>query len=230
MSTKLLPDELKSLAPDELLINEFFSSIQGESSWAGQPCFFIRLTGCHIRCSWCDTEYAFFEGERYSVDNCLARARDSGCSLVEVTGGEPLLQKAVYPLMKGLCDQGHEVLLETSGTLSVDRVDPRVRRIVDWKAPGSSVEDHNHPQLLSQLRQGDELKVVLSNRADYEWARDWYQRNANDIGAGIRLWFSPTFATLSARDLAEWVLADKLAVGVNLQLHKMIWDPTARGV
>jgi len=233
VKTQLLPRELAALGPRELFINETFLSIQGESTHAGRPCFFIRLAGCHLRCGWCDTEHAFFEGHRSSVDECLERARRSGVPLVEVTGGEPLLQKAVYPLMSGLCDAGHEVLLETSGAVPIDRVDPRVRRIVDWKAPGSGEEARNHPGILEALREGDELKLVLLDRADYEWARGWLEGARAmfpALGATIPVHFSPVFGRLRSEELAAWILEDRLPVRIGFQLHKAIWPPETRGV
>ncbi len=230
MSTHLLPRELKDLRPGELLVSEFFLSLQGESTRAGRPCFFIRLAGCHLRCAGCDTEYAFYEGERFSVEECLARAESANCPLVEVTGGEPLLQKAVYPLMTALCDRGYEVLLETSGTLAIGEVDRRVARIVDWKTPGSGMESHNKPSVIDALKDGDELKLVLHDRADYEWARDWYRQNKDRLRTSVPVHFSPIFGNLAADELAGWILEDRLAVRLNLQLHKLIWGAAARGV
>jgi 7-carboxy-7-deazaguanine synthase len=225
-----LPPEIAHLGDEELLVNELFLSIQGESTHAGRPCFFIRLTGCHLRCVWCDTAYAFFEGSRFTVEECAARAAASGARLVEVTGGEPLIQRGVYPLMTRLADRGHEVLLETSGALPIDRVDPRVRRIVDWKCPGSGMERHNDPSVLAHLRAGDELKLVIGGRADYDWARAWLLASRGSIPGGVPVHFSPVAGRLSPRELAEWILEDRLEVRLNLQVHKLIWDPAARGV
>jgi 7-carboxy-7-deazaguanine synthase len=226
----LVPPALGRLKPGELLINEFFHSIQGESTHAGRPCFFIRLTGCHLRCTWCDSEYSFFAGEVRTVDECLARAREAACTLVEVTGGEPLLQKSVHELLTRLCDQGHEVLLETAGALPIDRVDPRVRRIVDWKCPGSGMADRNHPEVLPALRAGDEMKLVILDRRDYEWARAWLEEHGSRLPPEVPVLFSPVFGKLPFDELAAWILADRLRVRLNLQIHKWIWDPAARGV
>jgi len=231
--SKLVPRELADLGPRELFVNETFLSIQGESSYAGRPCFFVRLAGCHLRCQWCDTEYAFTEGRRMTVDDCLDLADGHGCELVEVTGGEPLLQEAVYPLMEDLVERGYAVLLETSGAVPIDRVKPPVRRIVDWKTPGSGEVRRNQESLLTALRTGDELKLVLLDRSDYEWARDWIRearRRWPSIGTSIPVHFSPVFGRCRNSDLASWILEDRLPVRLNLQLHKFIWAPDARGV
>lgn len=238
-------------------MHEVFHSIQGESTHAGRPCFFIRLTGCHLRCVWCDTEHAFFDGEVWTVSGCVDAAVASGARLVEVTGGEPLLQKAVYPLLERLADRGLEVLLETSGALSIAAVDPRVRRIVDWKCPGSAMAARNEPRVIGELRPGDELKLVLQDRRDYEWAREWLGSERARIPEGVPVHFSPAFdvhpqgrpeesppgdasravsspareaAGLAPRSLARWILEDGLDVRLGLQLHKVIWDPGTRGV
>lgn len=233
MNAPRLPNRLASLGPRELFVNETFLSIQGESTLAGMPCFFIRLAGCHLRCVWCDTDYAFYEGSSRTVDECLELAAAAGTRLVEITGGEPLLQKAVYALMSELCDRGHDVLLETSGAVPLDRVDPRVRRIVDWKAPGSGEEARNHPDVLTSLGEGDELKLVLLDRGDYEWARDWLRGTAErlpDVKSSVTVHFSPVFGRLHPEDLSRWILEDRLPVRLNLQLHKYIWSPETRGV
>lgn len=233
-STKpLLPPELGRLAPDELLLNETFTSIQGESTHAGRPCFFIRLTGCHIRCSWCDTEYAFHEGSVATVDECLTRAAAASCRLVELTGGEPLLQKSAFTLLSRLCDQGYEVLVETSGAIDIAGVDPRVGRIVDWKCPGSGMADRNLESVLDDLREGDELKLVIIDRSDYTWARDFvreFRKSPRDGALTIPIHFSPVSDRLNSRDLSAWILEDGIEVRLNLQLHKIIWSPDARGV
>ena len=230
MSDTVLPRELGRLRAGELLVNELFLSIQGESTHAGKPCFFIRLTGCPIRCVWCDSEYSFFEGEVMSVDEVVGRALRSGARLVEVTGGEPLVQKSCRELLERLADAGLEVLLETSGAVPIDRVDPRVKRIVDWKCPGSGMESRNDPSVLEALRPGDELKLVLAGRDDYEWAREFLQATRDRLPAEVPVHFSPVFGALRPDDLAAWILADRLPVRLNLQIHKWIWDPKARGV
>lgn len=226
----LVPRALARLGPRELLVHELFESIQGESTHAGRPCFFIRLTGCHLRCRWCDTEYAFHGGVVMTVEECLTRATASGRSLVEVTGGEPLLQKSVFPLLEELCDRGFEVLLETSGSMPLERVDPRVRRIIDWKCPGSGMETRNRDSVLDALRPGDELKLVVLDRRDYEWAREWVRSAASRIPAAVPVHLSPVTEALAPDILASWILEDRLPVRLNLQLHRLIWGPDARGV
>ncbi len=226
----MLPEQLGRLKPGELLISEFFHSIQGESTHIGRPCFFIRLTGCHLRCVWCDSEYSFFDGEVRTVKECVEKAGEAQCPLVEVTGGEPLLQTSVYELLTQLCDRGHEVLLETSGAVPIDRVDPRVRRIVDWKCPESGESSRNKPQVIPALKAGDELKLVISSRLDYEWARAWLTRERPRIPESVPVHFSPAFGRVPLEDLARWILEDRLPVRLNLQIHKWIWSPTRRGV
>ena len=212
-----------------LRIHEIYHSIQGESSFAGQPCVFVRLTGCQMRCSWCDSEYAFHEGAWRSLDEILAAVTEYGCRLVEITGGEPLLQPAVHPLMTALADAGHEVLLETGGGLDIAAVDPRVRRILDVKCPGSGESANNHWPNLDHLKAGDELKFVLAGRADYDWAvaviagRGLAQR-------GLPIHFSPVWGALDPAELAGWILADRLPVRLGVQLHKWVWGADARGV
>jgi 7-carboxy-7-deazaguanine synthase len=225
-----------------LRINEIFHSIQGESTHAGRPCLFIRLTGCHLRCAYCDTEYAFYEGQRWSLDEVMAEAERMAprTRLVEVTGGEPLLQPGVHPLMSRLCDAGYTVLVETSGACDISRCDERVIRIMDIKTPGSGEAERNDEANLDRLTDRDEVKFVLTDRRDYEWARDLIRRHdlpgrvyavllsaAHETPPGEQL---PGTPGLALRDLAEWVLEDALDVRVQTQLHKLIWDPDARGV
>jgi 7-carboxy-7-deazaguanine synthase len=225
-----------------LKINEVFYSVQGESTRAGLPCVFIRLTGCHLRCGYCDTEYAFHEGERKSIDDILAEAQRLGgdCELYEVTGGEPLLQKDVHELMARLCDAGKTVLIETSGACDISVCDPRVIRIMDLKTPGSGEVERNLWSNIDHLAERDEVKLVLCSREDYEWMRDVLAEHdlAARVGAvlvsavhetppGEEL---PGSAGLSLRDLARWVLEDNLPVRVQTQLHKLIWHPSTRGV
>lgn len=217
------------MATDRLRINEVFHSVQGEGTRAGLPCAFIRLTGCHLRCRWCDTEYAFYEGEWRTLDDLLAEVRRIGCPLVQVTGGEPLLQPAVYPLMTRLCDEFATVMLETSGALSIERVDPRVVCIVDVKCPGSGEESRNHWDNLRVLRPHDEVKFVIADRADYDYSVAVIRRhNLGERCAAVLL--NPVFGELEPVRLAEWMLADGLPARLGLQLHKLIWSPTARGV
>jgi 7-carboxy-7-deazaguanine synthase len=212
-----------------LTINEIFHSIQGESTHAGRPCVFVRLTACDLRCSWCDTPYAFHEGQKMTVEDVVGRVRDYGCDVVEITGGEPLLQQDVYPLMDRLLDEGHTVMLETGGHLSVDRVPGGVIRVIDVKCPGSGESAKNHWPNLDRLRPPDEVKFVIKDRADYEYARDVVARHAL-VGRCNAVLFSPVHGVQDAKQLAEWVLADRLPVRVQLQTHKYIWDATTRGV
>ena len=207
-------------------INEIFYSIQGESTFSGMPTVFVRATGCHLRCSWCDTEYAFEEGKELSIDEVIHQVEAFGCSLVEVTGGEPLLQKETFTLMKKLLDNGFTLLLETSGAVSVREVDPRVRVIMDVKCPGSGMSGRMVWENLSLLKKGDELKFVIADEEDYEWAKgilaQWKPKQ--------EVIFSPVFGLQDPQKLAEWILADRLPVRLQLQLHKQIWSPETRGV
>jgi 7-carboxy-7-deazaguanine synthase len=214
---------------DVLLIHEIYASIQGESSFAGLPCSFVRTTGCNLRCSWCDTTQAFHGGEKLSRAEVLTRVLALDTPLVELTGGEPLLQAGVLPLMRELCDAGKTVLIETSGERDISMVDPRVHRIVDVKAPGSGESARNREQNFALLTQRDELKFVLQDRADYDWARALVAREALHERVKHVL-FSPVHGVLDPRDLIAWTLADVLPVRVNLQLHKYIWSPTTQGV
>ncbi len=212
-----------------ITLNEIFFSIQGESTYAGRPCVFVRLTACDLRCSWCDTPYAFHEGSKRSLGDVLADVDAFGCPLVEVTGGEPLLQEAVYPLMQALLDRGKTVLLETGGHRSTERVPERVVTILDVKCPGSGEAARMEWSNLDRLRPHDEVKFVIADRADYDYARDVLERfDLTRKAAAVH--FSPVHAVLHARVLSEWVLADRLPVRVQLQQHKYIWSPDTRGV
>jgi 7-carboxy-7-deazaguanine synthase len=212
-----------------LTINEIFYSVQGESSHAGRPCVFVRLTACDLRCSWCDTPYAFYEGGKQAVEQVLEQVNRFDCPLVEVTGGEPLLQEDVYPLMQGLLDRGRTVLLETGGHRSTARVPERVVTILDVKCPGSGEAAKMDWSNLDRLRPHDEVKFVIRDRVDYEYARDVIARHGlARRAAAIHL--SPVHDVMHPRTLSEWVLADNLPVRVQLQLHKFIWDPLTRGV
>jgi 7-carboxy-7-deazaguanine synthase len=209
-------------------ITEIFHSIQGESSYAGQPCVFVRLTGCPLRCTWCDTDYAFYGGHECSIDEVLAKVQTYGCRLVEVTGGEPLVQPESLPLMTRLCDAEYTVLLETSGAVDIAPVDPRAHVILDVKCPGSGMTDRMHWPNLSQLAAKDEAKFVMADRADYDWAREILTQY--DLASRCPVLFSPVFGSLDVRQLAEWTLADRLPVRFQLQIHKYIWAPDMRGV
>jgi 7-carboxy-7-deazaguanine synthase len=212
-----------------LTINEIFHSIQGESTHTGRPCVFVRLTACDLRCTWCDTPYAFAEGAKMSVDDVVARVEGFGCDLVEITGGEPLLQRDVYPLMQQLLDTGRTVMVETGGHLSIQAVPSSVIRIVDVKCPGSGEAARNHWQNLEMLTPHDEVKFVLRDRADYEFARDVVAKHGL-VGRIAAVLFSPVHGVLHPKPLAEWILADRLGVRLQLQAHKYIWDPETRGV
>ena len=201
-------------------LTETFVSIQGEADAVGWPTLFIRLTGCPLRCSYCDTQYAFYGGEWRTVEELLDVARDSGVRHVCVTGGEPLAQKSCLELLVALCDAGFSVSLETSGAMDVTGVDPRVSRVVDLKTPGSGEHERNRLANLEVLTAGDQLKVVVCSRADYEWARDLL-RSAAPLPCQVLL--SPSWGQLEPRDLAEWILADRLDVRLQVQLHKILW-------
>jgi 7-carboxy-7-deazaguanine synthase len=215
--------------PDALLVHEIYRSVQGETSFAGLPCTLIRLSACNLRCRWCDTPQAFTGGERMARAEVAARTLALGTKLVLVTGGEPLLQPGALPLMTELCDAGRTVMLETSGERDVSGVDPRVHRIVDLKAPGSGESDKNRWQNLPLLGSRDQVKFVLSDRVDYEWARQVIAREALVQRVGEVL-LSPVHGELSPSELVAWVLADGLNVRVQLQLHKVIWGADAQGV
>ena len=209
-----------------LRITEIFFSLQGETSRAGLPTVFIRLTGCPLRCRWCDTAYAFTGGALRGIDEILAEVARHPTRTVCVTGGEPLAQKGCLPLLTALCDAGYDVSLETSGALDIAPVDPRVSRIVDLKAPGSGEADRNLAGNLDQLNARDELKVVIADRADYEWARDMLRQHRLDQRCPVL--FSPVQGEITPGDLADWILEDGLPVRFQLQLHKILWQD-ARG-
>ena len=212
-----------------LTINEIFYSIQGESTFAGQPCVFVRLTACDLRCSWCDTQYAFHDGQKRSLSEVIKEIESYKCQLIEITGGEPLLQNDVYPLMTHLSTHGCTVLLETGGHHSTDRVPSEVITILDVKCPGSGESDRNDLTNLNRLRQGDELKFVIKDREDYDFACDVMQRHAVAERA-TTVHFSPVHGVLDPKQLSEWILADRLQVRLQLQAHKYIWGPTTRSV
>jgi 7-carboxy-7-deazaguanine synthase len=212
-----------------LTINEIFHSIQGESTYAGAPCVFVRLTACDLRCTWCDTPYAFTEGRKRTIADVVDEVVAVGCPLVEITGGEPLLQDDVYPLLAGLRDRGLTVLVETGGQISVDRVPAGVVKIVDVKCPGSGESSRNHWPNLDLLAPADQVKFVILDRADYEFARGVVQRHQLTSKCGAVL-FSPVHGVLASAELAAWILEDGLAVRLQLQVHKYIWGAHARGV
>ncbi len=213
-----------------LKVNEIFYSIQGESSFAGWPCIFVRLTGCNLRCSYCDTQYAYDEGRDASIDDILREVATFRCSLVEITGGEPLRQEETPLLIHTLLDRGYGVLMETNGSFDISAVDPRCIRIVDVKLPGSGEEHRNYWNNLNVLTERDELKFVIGGRKDYEYAREVLGRLQRDVSVKTVANFSPLYGNLAPQLLAEWILEDRLAVRLNLQLHKIIWPPDRRGV
>jgi len=212
-----------------LVVSEIYRSIQGESTFAGLPCTFVRLTACHLRCSYCDTTHAFHGGRRIPVAEVIREVVRQGGDLAEVTGGEPLLQRAVHPLMSGLADRGVRVLLETSGALDIGPVDPRVHIIMDLKCPGSGECDANLWSNIERLQPKDEVKFVIADRADFEWSCAAIRRHALARRCGAVL-LSPVFGRLDPRLLAEWILAERLAARLQVQLHKYLWPPDRRGV
>ena len=232
MSTAAALPPAISPAAETLSINEIFYSIQGESTFAGQPCVFVRLTGCDLRCTYCDTEYAFYEGSRRSIDSILGEVAIHPCRLVEVTGGEPLLQKRVHLLMTRLCDLGYTVLIETSGAHDIGGIDARVHRIMDLKCPGSGEGERNRMENLPLLGPRDEVKFVIGSEEDYAWARAQVQAGTTGwVDRVNAILFSPVFGKITPLDLATRVLADALPrVRMQLQMHKLIWEPNQRGV
>ena len=204
-----------------LLVHEIYASIQGESTYAGVPCVFIRLTGCHLRCSYCDTEHAFHHGTPQTLEHILEEITAFGIPLVELTGGEPLLQKNALKLMTQLCDRGHDVLLETSGAVSIEKVDPRVKIILDIKTPGSGECARNLEKNISLLFKGCEIKFVICDHNDYEWAKEWISQH--DTPSYIPLLFSAEAEKQAPQELVQWIMADKLPVRFQLQMHKVLW-------
>jgi 7-carboxy-7-deazaguanine synthase len=213
-----------------LTVNEIFYSIQGESSFAGHPCVFIRLSGCNLRCSYCDTRYAYYDGEELEIPAILDKVRTYPCSLVEVTGGEPLLQNGTPKLIHHLLEIGFTVLLETNGSLDISKVDSRCVRILDVKCPSSGQAHCNDLTNLQRLSRGDEVKFVIGDREDYEFAKQIVKQLDTRLLDPSRIHFSPVFARLKPDTLARWILTDHLPVRLHLQLHKTIWDPQLRGV
>jgi 7-carboxy-7-deazaguanine synthase len=210
-------------------VTEIFHSIQGESTWAGRPCVFVRLTGCNLRCTWCDTAYAFYEGAQMEIPAVLDQVRGYGCKLVEITGGEPLLQKGVHPLIEALLREEFEVLIETSGERDISTLDPRVIRIMDLKCPDSGEADRNRWANIKYLRPRDEVKFVIASRLDYLWACGVINeyRLAELVNAIL---LSPAFGAVEPSALAAWMLDDRLPARMQLQMHKYIWGPSQRGV
>ena len=214
---------------EQLRIHEIYESIQGESTFAGLPCTFVRLSRCNLRCRWCDTPQAFEGGTLMPLGEVLEKALSFGTPLVELTGGEPLLQAGALPLLAELCDAGRTVLLETSGERDISRVDPRVHRIMDLKAPGSDESERNRWENIEHLTKRDEVKIVLADRADYDWAKARIVEHRLDERVNQVL-LSPVWGELDPKDLVAWVLEDDLPVRVQIQMHKVIWDAETQGV
>jgi 7-carboxy-7-deazaguanine synthase len=213
---------------NSLIVNEIFFSIQGESTRAGKPCVFVRLTACDLRCTWCDTTYAFDTGTSMPLNSILQKVKEFGCNLVEITGGEPLVQENVHSLMRHLCDEKFDVMIETGGHHDISRIDSRVKRIMDIKCPGSKMEKHNRWENIEHLAAHDEVKFVIADRADYQWAKHILLQYQLDKRCTVLM--SPVFGTMDNLALAEWILHDRLNVQFQIQVHKYIWDPTTRGV
>ena len=217
-----------------LRVTEIFHSIQGESTWAGLPCAFVRLTGCPLRCVWCDTQYSFHGGEKLSLEVILRRVEEMGSKLVEITGGEPLVHPNAFVLARELLDRGFTVLVETSGALDMSPLDPRAHKIMDLKCPGSGEVGKNLWSNLEHLSERDEVKFVVKDRADYEWTRDVIRGRGLDdrvrVGTLGALLISPVWGEIDLQALASWILEDGLPVRFQMQLHKLIWDPLERGV
>lgn len=220
--------------PEFLRVTEIFHSIQGESTWAGYPCTFIRLTGCPLRCVWCDTEYSFFGGEKVSLDDLMAKVNEIGTNLVEITGGEPLIHRNAFVLAQMLLDQGYTVLIETSGAIDVAPLDPRAHKIMDLKCPGSGEAARNLWSNLDHITSRDEIKFVIKDRTDYEWARDVVLNRGlaqkKHDGALREILFSPVWESVDFKEMAEWILEDHLPVRYQIQLHKVIWGANVPGV
>jgi 7-carboxy-7-deazaguanine synthase len=221
-------------APPFLRVTEIFHSIQGESTWVGVPCTFVRLTGCPLRCVWCDTEYSFHGGEKMELDRIVDRVREIGCPVVEITGGEPLIHPGAFDLSRRLLDDGFTVLVETSGSEDISPLDPRVHVIMDLKCPGSGEVERNLWENLEHLNDRDEVKFVVADRADYEWARDQVRERGLDRrvreGSLRAILVSPVWDQVDLDALAGWILEDGLPVRFQTQLHKHIWDPDRKGV
>ena len=211
-----------------LKVNEIYHSIQGESSKSGLPCVFVRLTYCNLRCTYCDTEYAFYDGEDKSIEEIIHEVKKYNCKLVEVTGGEPLVQDETLNLMEILCDEGFDVMLETGGSLPIKDIDDRVLIIMDLKCPTSKMEKKNLYENINFLKPADELKFVIGNREDYDWSKEIISRY--DVKNKSELLFSVVFGELEPVSLVNWIIEDKLDVRYQLQMHKYIWHPETKGV
>jgi 7-carboxy-7-deazaguanine synthase len=226
MSTSLAsrPDDVAVSATPRVKLTEIFLSIQGEADSVGWPTVFVRLTGCPLRCQYCDTQYAFYGGEWHRLDDVLARVRTFNVQHVCVTGGEPLAQKHCFELLTRLCDAGFKVSLETSGAIDVASVDARVARVIDIKTPGSGEVARNRHENLALLQSTDQLKFVICSREDFEWSRDFMR--THDLASKCAVLFSPSFGQVEPRDLAQWILDERLPVRLQIQLHKVLWGDT----
>ena len=211
-----------------LEVTEIYKSVQGESTYMGLPCVFIRLTGCNLRCVWCDTPHAFHDGKKLSIHQIIDEVKSYDINLVEITGGEPLLQKEVFPLMESLLKNKFKVMLETSGSLAINNVPAKVIKIIDLKCPGSGEENKNLWENLNHLTSTDEIKFVIADKADYEWSKKVLQDY--ELDKKVPVLFSPVFEKLKLKDLTEWILEDNLPVRLHTQLHKYIWDQKTIGV
>ena len=211
-----------------LEITEIYKSVQGESTYMGLPCVFIRLTGCNLRCVWCDTPHAFHDGKKLSIHQIIDEVKSYDINLVEITGGEPLLQKEVFPLMESLLKNKFKVMLETSGSLAINNVPAKVIKIIDLKCPGSGEENKNLWENLNHLTSTDEIKFVIADKTDYEWSKKVLQNY--ELDKKVPVLFSPVFEKLKLKDLTEWILEDNLPVRLHTQLHKYIWDQKTIGV
>ena len=214
---------------EKIRLTEIYKSIKGESSFVGKRCIFVRLTGCNLRCSYCDTEYSFYGGKNHSIGDILNIINDFNCNLVEITGGEPLLQNGVFSLMTSLCDKGNTVLIETSGNRDISMIDPRVHIIMDLKTPSSGESHNNRYENIKHLKTKDEVKFVIGSEEDYVWSRDkLISEKLNELCGNVI--FSPVFAQLEYSKIVDWIVRDGLDVTFQLQLHKFIWNPTEKGV
>ncbi len=224
-----MPQAVSEILQKTLRVTEIYKSVQGESTWAGLPCVFVRLARCHLRCVWCDTAYAFYGGDNVSIAEIVGQCREMHCDLVEITGGEPLVQPACKDLAQALLDVGLTVLIETSGSLPIDVLPGPVVKIMDLKCPDSGECEKNHWPNIDALSARDEVKFVIASRRDYEWARDTTRKH--DLGSKCNaVLFSPVFGRIAPADLVRWILEDDLEVRFQLQLHKFIWPPDERGV
>lgn len=211
-----------------LIVNEIYHSIQGESTLAGQPCIFIRLTYCNLRCSYCDTEHAFYNGKEMMIKDIIKKIKQWPCKLIEVTGGEPLLQKECITLLNELIKLNYKVMLETSGSLPLDKVPNEIMKIIDFKCPSSKMEHKNLWEIIKDVSSHDEIKFVIGDRKDYEWAKEKiYELNLNKI---CTILFSPVFNSIEPKKIVKWILADNIPVRFQLQMHKFIWEPDKLGV